>query len=153
MTENNYALGRDLESLSEAERQTHLNRVCAVAGIDPALGLIRYMRMQKNDGSGDFHLVLYATKGATNAIRENKGVDITGLADKVVAGAYVVTASAKNAKGRTDFATGACTIDGKHGKSLENAFALAQTRATRRVTLQMSGLDLLDESEIFDVEK
>ena len=65
----------------------------------------------------------------------------------------MVTAKAKNAKGRTDIATGAAALEGKRGKQLENAFALAQTRATRRVTLQMSGLDLLDESEVFDTEK
>ncbi len=153
MTTDSYSMGRDLSALTEEQRQQHLERVCVAAGLDPAIGLLRYTYMDKNDGSGERHLVLYATKGATNAIRDNKGIDIIELTDKIMGGAYVVTAKAKNAKGRTDIATGAAALEGKRGKQLENAFALAQTRATRRVTLQMSGLDLLDESEVFDTEK
>ena len=153
MTENSYVLGRELSALTEAERQAHLERVCEAADLDPKLGLIRYTWMNRNDGSGEKHLVLYATKGATNKIRDIRGIDVVELTDKIVAGAYVVTAKVKNAKGRIDMATGAAAIEGKRGKHLEDAFALAQTRASRRATLQMSGLDLLDESEVFDTDK
>jgi hypothetical protein len=139
---------RDFESMSEKQRQDHYYAVCAAAGLDPALNLLKWTRMDSGDGTGAKRLVLYATKGATNAIREIQGIDVTGLTDKTVGGAFVVTATAKNKKGRTDIAMGAASLEGKRGKALENAFALAQTRATRRVTLQMSGLDLLDESEV-----
>ena len=146
MTEQNGF--RDFESMSEKQRQDHYYAVCAAAGLDPALNLLKWTRMDDGSGTGAKRLVLYATKGATNAIREIQGIDVTGLTDKTVAGAFVVTATAKNKKGRTDIAMGAASLEGKRGKALEKAFALAQTRATRRVTLQMSGLDLLDESEV-----
>ena len=146
MTEQNGF--RDFESMSDKQRQAHYEAVCAAAGLDPALNLLKWTRMDDGSGTGAKRLVLYATKGATNAIRSIQGIDVTGLVDKTVAGAYVVTATARNAKGRVDMATGAASLEGKRGKALENAFALAQTRATRRVTLQMSGLDLLDESEV-----
>ena len=146
MTEQNGF--RDFESMSDKQRQKHYEAVCAAAGLDPALNLLKWTRMDDGSGTGAKRLVLYATKGATNAIRSIQGIDVTGLVDKTVAGAYVVTATARNAKGRVDMATGAASLEGRRGRSLENAFALAQTRATRRVTLQMSGLDLLDESEV-----
>lgn len=144
----NYTMIRNLESLTEEQRREYYEHVCQAVGLDPKQNLLKYTMLDDGTGSGSRHLVLYATKGATNAIRGIQGIDITDLTDKVIGGAVVFTAKAKNAKGRTDIAVGACSIDGKRGKILENAFALAQTRATRRVTLQMSGLDLLDESEV-----
>ncbi len=149
MTENRFLLTKDLGALTEEERGLHLANVCEAAGLDPRGGLLRYMMLDDNSGTGQRRLVLYATKGATNAIRENKGIDITDLTYNVVGRAVVFTAKAKNKAGRTDIAVGAADVQSKTGKALENAFALAQTRATRRVTLQMSGLDLLDESEVF----
>jgi len=146
--ENNYVVEVDMDKWTPEQRQQHYLTVCAAAGLDPALGLLKYRHMDDGTGTGTKHLVLYATKDATNAIRDLQGIDIVALTDKVVNGAFVVTASAKNAKGRTDHAMGAASLEGKRGKALENAFALAQTRATRRVTLQMSGLPLIDESEV-----
>ena len=147
---NTFVLTKNLEDLTAEERQQHLMNVSESLGLDPARGLLKYARMPKNDNTGEDRLVLYATKGATDALRDIHEVDVIDLTDKVINGAIVYTAKGKNKKGRVDIAVGAAAIEGKHGPQLANAFAVAQTKATRRLTLQFTGSGLLDESEVMD---
>src|SRR5271155_5689516 len=146
--EDLFVSSKDKESWTQEQKDQHYLNVCQEAGLDPKLGLLRWMKLDDGTGTGTKRLVLYATKGATNAIRARQGIDIVSLTDKVVASAYIVTATAKNVNNRTDIAQGVASIDGKCGRALENAITIAQTRAVRRVTLQIAGLDLLDESEV-----
>jgi len=139
---------RELGQLTDEERQRHYENVCEAAGLNPDLNLLRYRNMDDGSGSGQKHLILYATKGATNAIRGVQGIDVVEQTDAMIGTLYVVTTKVKNAAGRTDIAKGAFDMEGKRGKAAENGIALAQTRSTRRATLQISGLDLLDESEL-----
>ena len=145
--EDLFVSSQDKDSWSKEQKDQYYLNMCQTAGLDPKLGLLRWMKLDDGTGTGTKRLVLYATKGATNAIRANQGIDIISLTDKVVANAYIVTATAKNANNRTDVAQGVASIEGKTGRALENAITIAQTRATRRVTLQIAGLDLVDESE------
>jgi hypothetical protein len=62
-----------------------------------------------------------------------------------------VTTKVQNKEGRTLMAQGAVDLEGKRGRALENGIALAQTRSSRRAALAMSGLGLLDESELSDI--
>lgn len=148
--ENKFILTKDLARLTEEQREQHLINVCEAAGLDPKAGLLKYTMMSRNDGSNEQTLVLYATKGATNQIRSIRGIDVIEMVDKMIGNTITYTAKAKDKNGRIDIAVGASDLTGKRGKQLENAFAIAQTRASRRVTLQLSGLDLLDESEVID---
>jgi hypothetical protein len=146
-----YFGNRDLEQLSEQELQVHYENICEAAGIPSALNLLRYRKMDDGTGSGRKHLVLYATKGATDAIRGVQGINDIDMTESMIGTAYVVTTKVQNEKGRTLFAKGSVDLEGKKGKALENAIALAQTRSSRRAALAISGLGLLDESELGDI--
>ena len=146
-----YFGNRDLGQLTEAEKQTHYENICAAAGIDPALNLIRYRMMDDGSGTGKQHLVLYATKPATDAIRGVQGISDVEQTGVLILTAYVVTTKVQNKEGRTLMAQGAVDLEGKRGRALENGIALAQTRSSRRAALAMSGLGLLDESELSDI--
>ena len=150
MTTNAFVLTKEIEQLTPEERRLHLENVCASLSLDPKAGLLKYSMMDRGDGSGGRHLVLYATKGATDKLRDIHGVDVIEMVDKVIGGAIVYTAKGKNKAGRIDIAVGAASIENKHGEALAKAFATAQTRASRRLTLQFSGSGLLDESEVSD---
>jgi hypothetical protein len=146
-----YFGNRDLGQLTEAEKQTHYENICAAAGIDPALNLIRYRMMDDGSGTGKQHLVLYATKPATDAIRGVQGISDLEQTGTMILTAYTVTTKVQNKEGRTLMAQGAVDLEGKRGRALENGIALAQTRSSRRAALAMSGLGLLDESELGDI--
>ena len=146
-----YFGNRDLGQLTEAEKQTHYENICEAAGIDPALNLIRYRMMDDGSGTGKQHLVLYATKSATDAIRGVQGISDLEQTGTMILTAYTVTTKVQNKEGRTLMAQGAVDLEGKRGRALENGIALAQTRSSRRAALAMSGLGLLDESELGDI--
>ena len=146
-----YFGNRDLGQLTEVEKQTHYENICEAAGIDPALNLIRYRMMDDGSGTGKQHLVLYATKPATDAIRGVQGISDVEQTGVLILTAYVVTTKVQNKEGRTLMAQGAVDLEGKRGRALENGIALAQTRSSRRAALAMSGLGLLDESELSDI--
>jgi hypothetical protein len=142
---------RDLGQLTEAEKQTHYENICEAAGLDPALNLLRYRMMDDGTGTGRQHLVLYATKAATDAIRGAQGISDLEQTEALIGTAYIVATKVQNKEGRTLIARGSVDIEGKRGRALENGIALAQTRSSRRAALAMSGLGLLDESELGDV--
>lgn len=131
----------------------HAAAVYKLAGVNPVSNTLRYSMMDDGTGTGRRRLTLYATKGFTNAVRDSKNISVVEMTHSTVGTAFAVTAKAKNDAGRTDIAMGAVSIENKTGRALENAIAAAQTKATRRVTLQIAGLDIIDESEVPETDK
>lgn len=136
----------DLEELSNEERAEYNARFCEHLGIPSNLGLLKYF--YANNIEGRRTLILYATRGATDIIRGNRGITVDSL-DQVNGEGFVnFTARAHDASGRYEMATGAAGTTDLKGEKLANAIMSAQTKALRRVTLQFVGGGLLDESEI-----
>jgi hypothetical protein len=136
----------DLESLNEEQRQDYIKAVCKHMGVPDNLNLVALTRM--DDGEGPSRLVAYAKRGATENVRDNLGIDVVSLTSQLLVGSIVFTATGKNAKGRQEISTGAKYIEGLTGTRLDDAIMTAQTRATRRMTLQFVGAGVLDESEV-----
>lgn len=131
----------DLGKLSAEERQSYMVAVCKSTGLNPLTQPFQYITLNGR-------LTLYATRGATDQLRELRGVSITGLTEELWDGVYIVTASAQDKVGRTDSAKGAVCIAALKGDALANAIMKAETKAKRRVTLSICGLGYLDESEL-----
>lgn len=136
----------DLESLNEQQRQDYIKNVCAHMGIPPELNLV--MLTYLDDYEGPRRLVAYVKRGATEIIRNNRGIHITDLRQEKIGGSVVWTATGKDTTGRQEMSSGAKYIDGLIGKDLDDAIMTAQTRACRRMTLQFVGAGVLDESEV-----
>lgn len=137
----------DLESLNEQQRQEYVRAVCSHMGVPPELNLVMLTYLDE-DGDGPRRLVAYAKRGATEIIRNNRGINIINLAHQPVNGSIVFTATAKDSTGRQEMSTGSKWIKDLTGKELDDAIMTAQTRACRRVTLQFVGAGVLDESEV-----
>lgn len=130
----------DLKPLSAEQRVAYYNRVCESLSLNPLTRPFEYITLNGR-------LVLYAKKDATEQLRANHGVSITGLDSRTIDGVHLVIATARDAKGRTDVATGAVSVAGLRGDALANAVMKAETKAKRRVTLSICGLGMLDETE------
>jgi len=130
----------DLGRLSEKDRVAYYAAVCSSVGLNPLTQPFAYIRLNGK-------VVLYATKACTEQLRTINGVSLTITSRDLIDGVYVVTARAKDAKGREDEATGAVAIDNLKVENKANAMMKAETKAKRRVTLSICGLGLLDESE------
>lgn len=138
-------VGGDLSKLTAEERMRYYAAVCQSVGLNPMTQPFQYLYLQNK-------MTLYARKEATEQLREIHGVDVTRLdKDRIDDGddvIYIVTAYGKNAKGRSDSATGALSIGGLHGQAKADAIMKCETKAKRRLTLSLCGLGVLDESEI-----
>jgi hypothetical protein len=136
----------DLESLTEPQRYDYVRGVCEHMGVPPELNLVMLTYLDENDGPR--RLVAYAKRGATEIIRNNRGINVTDLTSKEIQGSVVYTATGKDSTGRQEMSTGAKYVVGLVGKELDDAIMTAQTRACRRMTLQFVGAGVLDESEV-----
>lgn len=131
----------DLSVLNPAQKVEYYSKVCDSVGLNPLAKPLEYIRLNGKE-------VLYATKGATEQLRNIHKISIKIVARDKIEDVYVVTAEAIGADGRCDSATGAVAVGGLKGEALANAFMKAETKAKRRVTLSICGLNMLDESEV-----
>ena len=136
----------DLESLTEQQRQDYVRAVCNHMGIPPELNLVMLAYMDDDDGPR--RLVAYAKRGATEIIREKRGISVIGLEFKQIGGSIVFVATGKDQNNRQEMASGAKWIEGLQGYELDDAILTAQTKACRRMTLQFVGAGVLDETEV-----
>jgi hypothetical protein len=134
----------ELEKLSPKERGRLYGRTCASLGLNPYTRPFEYISL-------DGKLTLYARKDCTDQLRAVHGISVTEMQEREREGIFLVVAYVKNARGRTDVATGAVSITGLKGTALANALMKAETKAKRRATLSICGLGFVDQSELGDV--
>lgn len=131
----------DLSKLTSLEKTKYYKNVCESVGLNPLTKPFEYITLQGKQ-------TLYALKGATEQLRQIHGISIEIVSREVIDDIYVVTARARDNKGRVDESVGAVPVAGLKGDMKANAIMKAETKAKRRVTLSITGLGLLDESEI-----
>ena len=131
----------DLSVLSPDQRLEYYKAVCESVGLNPLTKPFDYITLNGK-------LVLYANKGCGEQLRQRHSIGLKVVAKEKIDDVYVVTAEAYGKDGRCDSATGAVAIAGLKGEQLANAFMKAETKAKRRVTLSICGLNMLDETEV-----
>ncbi len=139
----------DLESLTEDQRKLYYLSACEYFKVPPELNLLAFFYM--DSGEGKRNLVLYAKKGATDIIRGNLQISTISLEQANGPGYVSWVVKGQDKTGRVEQAVGSASIEGLRGQALASQVMIAQTRATRRMTLQFVGGGLLDESELHGV--
>jgi hypothetical protein len=134
----------DLRQLTPEQKSNFYFRVCESLGLNPLTKPFAYITLNGKE-------VLYALRDCTDQLRNVHGVSVEELSENERAGIFIVTAKVRNAKGRTDVATGAVSITNLRGELLANALMKAETKAKRRATLSICGLGFLDETEVGDI--
>lgn len=155
----------DLSVLKPDERLIYYTKVCESVGLNPLTKPFDYLKL-------DGKLVLYAKRDATDQLRRMHKISITITSREKVGDVYCVTARGVTPDGRTDESIGAVSLMKEEkiwdemrrckvatgrilpltADELANAIMKAETKAKRRVTLSLSGLGMMDESEIDTVE-
>lgn len=131
----------DLSKLTPDERWNYYKGVCQSVGLNPFTQPFLYITL-----SGK--LVLYATKGAADQLRDNHHISISQPKVDLSDGLCIVTVTATDRTGRTDSDLGIVPCENLRGDAKANAILKAVTKAKRRVTLSMCGLGMLDETEV-----
>jgi|GEM_PF-5322231 len=152
MTKLLNSANNDFSQLTPDERYTYYESVCESTGLNPLTKPLDYIFLKGK-------LTLYAKKDATDQLRKINGISLIIKSRGVTNNGqtYEVLVSATDKEGRTDESIGAVSlIDSKSGQpltgdDLANAMMKAESKGKRRVTLSLSGLGFLDESEVEDV--
>lgn len=134
-------LNHNLAALKPAEKFMYIKQICNDLKLNMLTKPIQLISFQGKE-------IIYFTKDATEQIRNKNNISIVDMESKVVNGIYIVKVTARDPFGRIDSSTGAVSIEGLKGDALCNAMMKAETKSKRRVTLSISGLGVLDESEI-----
>lgn len=135
-------LGGDLRYLSSAERMRYYSDVCTSLGLNPLTRPFNYLYLPKGK------VVLYATKDCTEQLRKINGISISIVAREFKGDLYIVTSRAQDKTGRFDESIGVVSLGDASGEDKANLLMRAETKAKRRVTLSISGLSVVDESEV-----
>ena len=135
----------NIAGLNAQQKNAYYMEVCRMVGLNPLTKPFDYIAFQGKE-------VLYANKGAAEQLRMVHKIGLKVVAREKIEDVYVVTAEAVNTDGRTDSSTGAVSITGLRGEALANAMMKAETKAKRRVTLSICGLNMLDETEVETIE-
>ncbi len=134
-------LNGDLRGLNPKQKVEYYRALCARLGLDPATQPLKLLKLQGRE-------ILYCDRSGAQQLNRKHGIGHQIMAREVVNDCYVVTARATATGGRYEESIGAVPILGLKGEALCNAMMKAETKAKRRSTLDLSGLGMLDESEL-----
>ena len=131
----------DLSDLTPAQRTEYTARVCHSLGMNPLTRPFQYLTLNGK-------LMLYATRDAADQLRKINGISIKIVERVMDDGLFTVHVQATDKTGRTDEDFGVVPYRAGAGEILANSIMKAVTKAKRRVTLSISGLGFMDETEI-----
>lgn len=132
----------DLSKLTADERNSYYIRVCESIGLNPLTRPLEYITLQGK-------MVLYAKRDAADQLRKINNISIEIVSQNLVDDLLTIHARAKDGSGRTDEDFGVVFMPSTiKGEPRANLILKAVTKAKRRVTLSISGLGLLDETEV-----
>jgi hypothetical protein len=135
----------DLSKLTEDQRLNYYNSVCKSLGLNPLTQPFQYIVLNGK-------LTLYATRACTDQLRNINEISIEIISQEFAHGLLTVHVKAKDKDGRFDEDCGVVAFpETLRGEAAANMIMKAVTKAKRRVTLSISGLGYLDETEVEDI--
>lgn len=154
----------DLSKLTPDERVRYYNETCKSIGLNPLTKPLEYITLNGK-------LTLYARRDAADQLRKINGISIEIVSQEMLDNLLSIHVRAKDNTGRSDEDLGVVSFvypdrlkdrDGnwkphpKAGQPLQgedraNQILKCVTKAKRRVTLSISGLGFLDETEVEDI--
>jgi hypothetical protein len=135
----------DLSKLNEEQRTEYYMRLCNSIGLNPMTQPFQYLTLNGK-------LVLYARRDCADQLRKINGISIKIVSQDKSDGLLSIHVQATDRDGRMDEDLGVVSFpETLKGDMAANTILKAVTKAKRRVTLSLSGLGFLDETEIADI--
>lgn len=132
----------DTANLTDAQKMQYYLARCEESGLDPATTPFQFIKVK---GGRE---VLYALKGATDQLSKIHKLKMTITDQETTEGVRVVTVRAEAGDGRITEEIGSVPIGGLKGEDLSNALMKCVTKAKRRAVLSITGLGMMDETEV-----
>jgi hypothetical protein len=129
----------DLSHLDQKQKEEYYLSVCDYFGLNPVLKPFEILKYNGKE-------VLYATRSASDQIRNLKKLSTRIISKERINGVYMVEAEVNDGE-RFETSTGVVNIQNLQGDALANALMKAETKAKRRATLAYMGMSYMDETE------
>jgi len=131
----------DLSSLAPDERLQYYTGLCRSLKLNPLTKPFDYLQLNGK-------LILYANKDCAQQLVRNHRLSLQILSQGRLDGdIYMVTVRATNGTQTVD-AVGVVNVYNLRGDQLANTIMKCSTKASRRATLSIVGLGILDETEV-----
>lgn len=135
----------NLADLRPEQRTEYYMRVCNSIGLNPLTRPFEYLTLNGK-------LTLYARRDCADQLRKINGISIEIVSQDRGGDLLTIHVRAKDKDGRMDEDLGVVSLPATlKGEAAANAILKAVTKAKRRVTLSISGLGFLDETEVADI--
>ena len=131
----------DLANLTPQQRTEYVMSLCESLGLNWRTNPFEYLVLNGK-------LRLYAKRDAADQLRKINGISLEVVSRVLDGELFTVHVRAKDRDGRTDEDFGVVPFRGGATEAAANLMMKAITKAKRRVTLSISGLGFLDETEI-----
>jgi hypothetical protein len=133
--------GGDCSKLNPQQKLAYYHARCDAAGLDPRTQPFEFTKLNGKE-------VLYARKAAADGLASKHGIQLSITNQVTEADIRVVTVRATAKDGRQTEDVGAVNVKGLSGEALANALMKTVTKAKRRAVLSLTGLGMLDETEV-----
>ncbi len=133
--------GGDCAALTPEQKVMYYRARCEAAGLDYRAQPFQFIKLQGKE-------TLYATKAATDQLASRNGIKCEVVSQVTENGIRTVTVRSSAKDGRQTDEIGCVTVQGLAGDALANAYMKAVTKAKRRAILSISGLGMIDETEL-----
>src|SRR5690606_10536674 len=131
----------DASKLTPAQKLAYYKARCEAAGLDYRTQPFQFIKLQGRE-------VLYALKAATDQLAAQHKIRCEIVDQRTENDVRVVTVRAFCADGRQTDEIGAVSVKSLGGEALCNALMKAVTKAKRRAVISVTGLGMLDETEL-----
>lgn len=141
----NLVIAGDFSKLTDDQCTQYIKMFCKSRGLSWESNPIRFLFLNGKK-------VPYAMKDLTDQLRRINGISVRIMSEKYESGLYTVHVEARDKTGRSDEDFGVVPIGEKTPPEFASNLKMkAITKAKRRVTLSISGLGWLDETEVEDI--
>ena len=135
----------NLSGLTPEQRTEFYIKLCKRHGLDELTQPFDWLVLNGR-------LTLYANRRCADQLRKINGISIKIVSQEQADGLLTIHVQAKDKDAREDEDLGVVSLpDTLKGEARANTILKAVTKAKRRVTLSISGLGFLDESEVDDI--
>lgn len=131
----------DISKMNPQQKVEYTTKLCQSLGLNVLTQPFQIIRFQGKEK-------LYATKDCTEQLRKVHGVSVTESTSEKLDDILIVRVKVSDKSLRTDVGTGVVVIKGLNPTDLANAYMKCETKAKRRATLSITGMGMLDESEL-----
>src|ERR1035437_10525650 len=132
----------DLQELTTEQQLAYYIALCKSLKLNPLSRPFEYIYFYENmEREGKPKLILYATKNCTDQLRKLHKISVVKIVTQKDGDFFIATVEVKDKTGRTDVDTGVVNAREMTGQKLGDAMMWASTKAKRRATLSICGLD------------